>query len=400
MNVEQDLTSTLQRLLDRARAALRAHSVVVLTREAEAVPALIVSRERHDSDNERLEELLKESGLATRIYKTGSAYLQSEIEYREFISKQDTKEVPEDSWSRENIQSSAFIRLGEERDPLGVMLVNYRTPQSFDSSTRELIETFAFMTGLAIHSHKLSIDFWEQQRARSLSASISEIVYGLAHNSGNLVFSINAQFGGFSGNVRKTKEDKIDKYLVEDFLKRVQEPLNELYEDFRQLKEYRSLDAFVLQPCHIHELIHNSLLILRNRFENQRIAISTRYAQVPQVTCDKGAIQHVLLNLLMNAGDAIRQKGVITVQTDVSDGYVRIRIADTGPGIPVELRSKIFEPLFTTKARGIGSGLGLPVSRYIVSKHDGRIEFTSNRKGTTFSVYLPIGESAVGNQSK
>ena len=400
MKVEQGLTSVLQLLLDRARTALHADSVVVLTREFQAVPALIVSRERHDSANEQLQTVLRESGLAHPVYETGSVYLQSESEYREFISKQGVKKDPvlaeQDFWSRENLESLACVRLGEERDPHGVMLVNYRTRQSFDSSTKELIETFAFMTGLAIHNHKLSVEnseFWQQQLSKSVSASISEIVWGLAHNSGNLLFAINARFGQFAGSVRKSKADKIDRHVVEEFLNRVQEPLNELYGDFRHLREYRRLDEFVLQTCQVNELIHNSLLVLRNRFEQKRISITTRYAQVPRVTCDKGAIQHVLLNLLMNAGDAIRGKGVITAETDVSYGRVRIRISDNGPGIPIELRAKIFEPLFTTKTRGRGSGLGLFVSRYIVIKHDGDIEFTSNKKGTTFSVYLPIADS-------
>ena len=126
MKVEQDLASVLQLLLDRARTALYADSVVVLTREFQAVPALIVSRERHDSANEQLQTVLREGGLAHPVYETGSVYLQSESEYREFISKQGVKKDPvlaeQDFWSRENLESLACVRLGEERDPHGVML--------------------------------------------------------------------------------------------------------------------------------------------------------------------------------------------------------------------------------------------------------------------------------------
>jgi len=91
------------------------------------------------------------------------------------------------------------------------------------------------------------------------------------------------------------------------------------------------------------------------------------------------------------AGYAIERKGRILIQTDVKEDHVRIRITDTGKGIPAELHSKIFEHSLTTKKHAAGAGFGLPISRYIVRKHGGEIELTSRLgKGVTFSVYLPI----------
>ena len=392
MQIEPDITGMLQHLLDRARKLLHADSVLVVNRDGEV---LAVSGELHG-----LKPTAKATGteLADSIYEKGTVYLQNENQYREFISpkgkKKDQPSAERDFWSREKIQSSVFIRLGEEADPVGVMSVNYRTPQIFDSSRMELVEAFASIAGVAILNHQHTVEnseFWEQQHRDSFSLSLNEIISSIAHNSGNLLFSLNMRFIRFADRVRKSKANQIDKQSVEDFLNDIQEPLTELTEDFKRLKDYRNLDKLVVQSCKVEDLIDGSLLLLRNIFDKHRITVKKRYSLTPELSCEKSAIQHVLLNLILNAVDAIDRNGIITIQTDVKDGYVRIRITDNGIGIPTELRSQIFQPFFTTKKSAAGAGVGLSLSRYIVRKHGGKIEFTTTvKKGTTFYVYLPI----------
>jgi signal transduction histidine kinase len=97
------------------------------------------------------------------------------------------------------------------------------------------------------------------------------------------------------------------------------------------------------------------------------------------------------MNLIVNAAQAIKESGVITIRTGVDNGWVRVSIADTGSGIAPENLSRIFEPFFTTKPVGQGTGLGLSLSYNIVNKHGGRIEVESEiGKGTTFTVFLPV----------
>jgi signal transduction histidine kinase len=81
--------------------------------------------------------------------------------------------------------------------------------------------------------------------------------------------------------------------------------------------------------------------------------------------------------------------GTLQVATASRDGHVEIAVADTGPGIPVEIQPTIFEPFFTTKPEGKGTGLGLSTVLMIVERHKGRIEFTSAPGGTTFRISIP-----------
>jgi signal transduction histidine kinase len=97
------------------------------------------------------------------------------------------------------------------------------------------------------------------------------------------------------------------------------------------------------------------------------------------------------MNILSNAIDAIEEKGTITLNTSISNGYIQIGIKDTGQGIPENIREKIFDPFFTTKGVGKGTGLGLSITQSIIQKHKGSISVKSeDGKGTEFIISLPI----------
>ncbi|MCK5507199.1 MAG: GHKL domain-containing protein [Desulfobacterales bacterium] len=95
------------------------------------------------------------------------------------------------------------------------------------------------------------------------------------------------------------------------------------------------------------------------------------------------------MNILVNAAQAIEQKGEIRISTEADNGYVEIRISDTGSGMPPNILSKIFDPFFTTKDVGKGTGLGLNMAYNIIQKHQGTIDVESELgKGTTFIIRL------------
>jgi signal transduction histidine kinase len=115
------------------------------------------------------------------------------------------------------------------------------------------------------------------------------------------------------------------------------------------------------------------------------------YGEIPEVYCIPSQIDQVLMNLLVNAAQAIPDKGEITIRTGQLGGEVFIAISDTGTGIPAEALPRLFEPFYTTKPVGKGTGLGLSIAYGIVQNHKGRIEVESTPgKGTTFTVWLPI----------
>ncbi|NOT35711.1 MAG: hypothetical protein HOP12_16340 [Candidatus Eisenbacteria bacterium] len=151
-----------------------------------------------------------------------------------------------------------------------------------------------------------------------------------------------------------------------------------------------------LESVDLNALLQNSIELVRaqNRFDG--VEWETRFAQPgPTLRMDPGQIQQVLLNLMMNAADAMRENGVarrcITVRSEIDerDRTVRVSVADSGPGIPPHVMGKLFEPHFTTKEDG--NGFGLSVSYRIVSNHGGRIQ-PSNLpdRGACFTLTLPL----------
>ena len=121
-----------------------------------------------------------------------------------------------------------------------------------------------------------------------------------------------------------------------------------------------------------------------------KVEVHKELGDIPMIRCYPQQINQVFMNLLVNAGQAIENHGEITIKTWCDDTMVRIRIADTGCGIPGDKISRIFEPFFTTKEVGKGTGLGLSIVYDIIKKHHGDIDVRSEEgKGTTFEVSIP-----------
>lgn len=158
------------------------------------------------------------------------------------------------------------------------------------------------------------------------------------------------------------------------------------------LKNFARLDEADLKKADIHEGLESTLTLVQHEFKN-RIQVERQYGNIPQVECHPNAINQVFMNLLVNASQAIPDRGTITIRTLKKGEFVRIAISDTGVGIPAENLSKVFDPGFTTKGVGFGTGLGLSICYKIIQEHHGRIEVESNDRGTTFTVVLPLGHT-------
>ena len=115
------------------------------------------------------------------------------------------------------------------------------------------------------------------------------------------------------------------------------------------------------------------------------------YGELPQVKCYPQLLNQVFMNLLINAVQSTEKRGEINIKTLADNGYVKIKISDTGSGISKENLNRIFDPFFTTKDVGKGTGLGLNVAYNIIKKHRGRIDVKSGvGKGTTFTIKIPV----------
>jgi PAS domain S-box-containing protein len=230
--------------------------------------------------------------------------------------------------------------------------------------------------------------------------TIGRMISGIAHDFGNMLSTISSYARMLSMD-NGLPGDALHKVKIIDYATtRANNLINQLLNISRK-------DTPVLQPVYINSLIEDTVGLLDRTFD-EGIEIKMQLSDnIPLIRCDSNQIEQVLMNLIMNAKDAITPPGEITIKTSVisfqdesnlflplsasEDYYLLIEISDTGKGIPEKDLNKIFDPFFTTKEEGKGTGLGLSVVWRIISSHHGYINVKSRvEKGTVFSVYLPV----------
>lgn len=163
--------------------------------------------------------------------------------------------------------------------------------------------------------------------------------------------------------------------------------IGDVLEGFR---DFASIDRLNLTSVNLPELIQQQVELVRPRSEQQNVTINVQYRdrEILQVRADRVRLEQVLLNLLINALDAMPHGGPLTVSASIGPECARIRVIDSGTGIPTELHDKVFDAYFTTK--GSGTGLGLALSDKIMRQHDGSLDFQASEAGTVFEMTLPL----------
>jgi len=158
----------------------------------------------------------------------------------------------------------------------------------------------------------------------------------------------------------------------------------------QDLRAFSHEDTDKMELIKIEEVIDGVLSIAHNELK-YKADVEKSYGDTPLIIGNAQRLGQVFINLLINAAQAIDQRGIVEIKTYVEDKYVCVDIKDTGKGIKEEHLKKIFDPFFTTKPVGQGTGLGLSVSYEIVKKHRGEIKAQSiEGQGATITVILPI----------
>ena len=160
------------------------------------------------------------------------------------------------------------------------------------------------------------------------------------------------------------------------------------------LRDYaRSNEDQKAIKANIKETLETALILYGNRIKHG-IELLTDFNEVPDITCYPHELCQVWTNIIHNAAQAMDNAGLLTISLKLIENNIVVVISDTGPGIPDDIKDKIFEPLFTTKQKGEGTGLGLDIAKKIVVKHNGSISLHSKSgQGTTFTISIPITES-------
>jgi PAS domain S-box-containing protein len=256
------------------------------------------------------------------------------------------------------------------------------------AETRQMYENLKEAQAQLIRSEKL--------------ASIGMLVSGVAHEINN---PLNVMYGNLqllaevsdvllplsvegarSKKIRGTVA-KVSKFrgMIRDALKAARHA-REIVMDFRNFaRDTRTAELVDLNQC-----LEEAVTLIQRELR-PGIRVVRKLGRIPQVRCLRGQISQVFLNLLKNAGESIEKKGTVTLRTLQKNGHVMVEVADTGRGMPEEVRRKLFEPFFTTKPVGKGLGLGLSISAMIVHNHNGNITVNSAPgRGSVFRVELPL----------
>ena len=261
----------------------------------------------------------------------------------------------------------ATVTFADRNDDIGDLGRNFNTMVQQLRESRQEIER--------LHATQMS-------RAEHL-ATLGELAAGLAHEIRN-------PLAGIAGVMDIIGRDVPPTSPAQDVLKDVREEVLRINRIVTDLLETARPKAPQIQLADLNTTAEHALMFAREQAISKPIHFEfTRDSELPPVEHDPAQIQQVLLNLTLNAIQAIDGPGAVTVTVEQQGALAAVNVKDTGPGIPPETLKNIFRPFFTTK--GHGTGLGLSLAKRIVEDHGGKIDVASMPgHGCTFSVILPI----------
>jgi len=224
-----------------------------------------------------------------------------------------------------------------------------------------------------------------ERRARAAEdlASVATLVAGLAHEIGTPMGVIQ----GHAELLESSVSDERGRWR----LRTIREQIERISRIIQALLNTARPRDPVLLPISVAPILDNSLSFLAEKFRRRGVEVERHFTEAPEISGDSEKLQQLFLNLLLNAVDAMPEGGriVVSVGTD-SDGALEVRIRDSGIGISQGQLPQIFQPFYTTKEAGHGSGLGLVVAREIVADHGGEIDVASDPgEGTEFRLRFP-----------
>lgn len=334
--------------------------------------------------------------ISRRVFETGQSILTSD-------ATKDDRFLASESIVLHSIRSTLCVPIKTKERILGIIHVDTVTKVlGFSREDLELLAAMGHQIGIAVENAKLVTELkkanveLKDQQAKLIEAEklalLGKIAGGVAHEINNPIMSVL----GFTGMVCKRLQDAVPAPEKANecirYLNIVQEEAQRCIQIVESISQFYRRKQSSMAPIRIEKVIEAALSIAMLYMSKGHIEIVTHLSpDLPPVLANKGLLQQVLVNILLNARDAMEKGGVLSVSTSFENPpWVTIRISDTGHGIKPEDIERIFTPLFTTKGEGKGTGLGLSISQDIIKSHNGAIEVESvPGKGTSFIVRLP-----------
>jgi signal transduction histidine kinase len=244
-----------------------------------------------------------------------------------------------------------------------------------DERTAELVET-----------HKRLVT---QERIAALGRAAAQVAHEVKNPlAGLLLYSLHLKS-------KATNFSESETYLVD----KIVETINHLINRVEQIMGYARPVSLTLRPGNVSQFVKDILDLLKPQLTANKVEVRLSLGQQPAYAMvDESSVRGALMNLILNAIEAMPEGGVLNVAIDRTDETLRLEITDTGRGIAEEEVKKIFEPFYTTKAQGLG--LGMPYAKKIIDQHGGTMSLNSRPgEGATISVTLPTAPKEAENAS-
>lgn len=215
-------------------------------------------------------------------------------------------------------------------------------------------------------------------------ASVGRLAAGVAHEIGNPLTSI-------LGLVDLLEQGGLDEATEREFLRRIHAETDRIHRTIRGLLDFSRQGPDEAGSADVKAAVERAVALAGPQKDMRRVTLERRLPDAAvQARISEEHLVQVVLNLLMNAADAIAGEGSIAIDVEVDEGHVTVAVTDTGPGIAPEVRDKLFEPFVTTKPSGVGTGLGLAVCHSIAERAGGSIRAESPESGgARFVMRLP-----------
>lgn len=293
----------------------------------------------------------------------------------------------------ENISKGDFSQRAEieKDDELGRLAKAFNQMIESISQSHKMLEEYNLTLQKKVQERTEELMKIKEQMIQSEKlASIGRLSAGVAHEINNPLGAILS----YAHLIKEELSTKSDQNQIRLFVDNIIAETNRTKNIIRSLLEFSRQHKTDYEWVDINQLIDDTINFINLQKKPDNVEIIKEFgSDIPIVKIDVERIREAIINIIINALDAINEKGRITIKTSVDHKKQRINISisDTGTGIPPEIMGHIFEPFFTTKPVGKGTGLGLSVTYGIIKQHNGDISVDSKLgEGTTFTISLPL----------
>lgn len=383
----------------------------------------------YDMKTVRMFRLRPGEGFGGRAFQEKKSVILSHIEPG-LLSVGQLDQAPE-------FKSAIVAILAIQDRSIGIIsLDNTLREDAFSDDDLKLLNSFAAHAAVAIENarlfteledHKTSLEKKVDERTRELRhahaqliqsekmASLGQLTAGVAHEINNPITFLYSNLPHLETYIRSFKEmlqalesriDAAERAKI-DSLKRsadfeyIWEDIDRLMNSYRTgaerikdivdiLRNFSRVDEKDLKLANLNEGIESTLTLIQKQYTD-RIQVVKDLGAIREIECLPGQLNQVIMNVVINAMQAIPDRGTVTVRTRQKGEWVELSVIDDGIGMTPEVTSRMFEPFFTTKPVGTGTGLGLSISYGIIERHHGKIEVDSTPgEGTALVIRLPM----------